>query len=326
MSIQKVFIGRPLIKPALDIIKNAGFEVLMWEDNTRVPTDDEFCQHVKGVHGIYTFGPQRVNAKILDAAGQQLKVVSAMSVGVDSIDIVELKKRGIRLGHTPGVLTDAVADLTIGLILSTSRRIVEQAEVARSGRWATWDPFADLGVGLKGSTVGIVGLGRIGTAVAKRLVPFGISKILYNARSQKTEVEKEFDSISYVSFNELLHGSDFVVCCCSMNEQTKEVFNTEAFSKMKSNAILVNIGRGGMVDQDALIHALENKLILGAGLDVTTPEPLPKEHKLYTFPNVCITPHIGSAEVQTRTDMATLAARNLVMALKGEKMVAEYPL
>ncbi|XP_066923850.1 glyoxylate reductase/hydroxypyruvate reductase-like [Clytia hemisphaerica] len=321
---KRVFIGRPIIKEAVDIIKNAGFEVDMWEERLILPTEDEMCERSKGVHGLYTLGPQKVTKKILDAAGDQLKVVSAMSVGVDAIDLVELKSRGIRLGHTPGVLTDAVAELAVGLLLSTSRRIIEQAHVAKSGHWSTWDPFGDLGCGLRNSTVGIVGLGRIGSAVARRLVPFGVSKIVYNSRSEKPEA-KEFNA-QYLSFDELLAVSDFVICCCSMNDSSKELFNESAFSKMKSSAILVNIGRGGMVDQNALVKALQNNQIRGAGLDVTTPEPLPKEHPLYQFPNVCILPHIGSAEIQTRTDMATMAARNLVAALTGEKMPAEYPL
>ncbi|XP_057316420.1 glyoxylate reductase/hydroxypyruvate reductase-like [Hydractinia symbiolongicarpus] len=307
-TVKKIFVWKKLIKPAMDILHDSGYEIKIWQGEND-PTEEELIQNVKDIHGIYSFGPQKITKCVIDAA-KQLEVVSAMSVGVDSIDIGELKARNIKLGHTPDVLTDAVADIAVSLVLTVSRRIIEMADTAKFGEWKTWCPFSNLGTGLRGSTVGIVGLGRIGTATAKRLVPFGVSRFVYTCRSEKQEAARTINA-SYVSFDDLLSQSDFVIVCCSMNPTTQELFDKDAFSKMKSNSILVNIGRGGMVNQDALVDALTEKKIKGAGLDVTTPEPLPVEHPLFKLKNCVILPHIGSAEEQTRTDMTVLAARNL---------------
>jgi len=294
VSQKKVFVGRYLIPPAFEILKCSGHEIKVW-DGSGDPTEDDWVNNAKGMHGIYTFGPQKITKRILDAAGDQLEVVSAMSVGVDSIDLNELRNRNIKLGHTPGVLTDAVADITVSLMLTSARRIVEMAVVARNGEWSTWDPFADLGVGLRDATVGIVGLGRIGVATARRLLPFGVSRFVYSSRSHKPEAAAKVNA-EYLSFDELLKESDFVLACCSLNPSTEGMFDKAAFSKMKKNAIFVNIGRGGLVDQDALVDALSNNTIRGAGLDVTSPEPLPTDHPLFKLKNCVIIPHIGSAE------------------------------
>ena len=321
---KNIFVGRNLTPRALECLNSSGHDVKVW-DKGGDPTEDDWVNNVKGMHGIYSFGPQKINKRILDAAGEQLEIVSAMSVGVDSIDLNELRNRGIKLGHTPGVLTDAVADIAVSLILTSTRRVIEMVDVARNGEWSTWDPFEDLGCGLRNSTVGIVGLGRIGVATAKRLLPFGVCRIVYTSRSPKPEAAKELNA-TYLSFQEVLRESDFVLACCSLNPSTIEMFNKEAFLKMKKTAIFVNIGRGSLVDQNALVDALSNNIIRGAGLDVTTPEPLPVDHPLFKLKNCVILPHIGSAEERTRDDMAFLAAKNLISGLNGEKMPAQYPL
>jgi len=323
MASKKIFVSGPLIKPALDILYEAGLEVVMHDDY--LLTEDDFVNNVKGIHGLYTFGPQKVTDRILVAAGPQLEVVSAMSVGVDSIDLKALKARNIKLGHTPGVLTDAVADIAVTLALNCSRKVIENYHVVKDGDWKGWSVFENLGAGLRHSTVGIVGLGRIGMAVGKRLIPFGVSKVLYTSRSEKQKEASEINAC-YVSLDELLAQSDFVICCCSLNEQSKELFSHDAFSKMKSNAIFVNIGRGSMVNQDALLDALTSNKIMAAGLDVTTPEPLPSDSPLLQCKNCIVLTHTGSATEETRRDMATMAARNLVAALKSESMPALYPL
>ena len=320
---KRVFVGRHLIPAARQILDASGHDIKYW-DKPGDPTEDEWVENVKGKHGIYCFGPQKITKRIINAAGDQLEIVSAMSVGVDSIDLDELRSCGIVLGHTPGVLTDAVADITVALVLGVSRRVIEMADVARRGEWSTWDPFTGLGCGLRDATVGIVGMGRIGLATARRLAPFGVSRFVYSARTPKPDAV-EVNAL-HVPFEELLETSDFVLACCSLNPSTREMFNRAAFERMKKSAIFVNIGRGGLVDQDALVEALQSGGIRGAGLDVTTPEPLPKEHALFQLDNCIVIPHIGSAEERTRTDMATLAAKNLVAGLNKDKMPAQYPL
>ncbi|XP_057316423.1 glyoxylate reductase/hydroxypyruvate reductase-like [Hydractinia symbiolongicarpus] len=322
-TVKKILVWKKLIKPAMDILHDSGFEIKIWNSENNF-TEEELIQNVKEIHGIYSIGPHKITKRVIDAA-KQLEVVSAMSVGVNFLDIGELKARNIRLGYTPDVPTDAVADIAVSLVLTVSRRIIEMADTLKVGKWKTGCPFSNLGTGLQGSTVGIVGLGRIGTATAKRLVPFGVSRFVYTCRSEKKEAARTINA-SYIPFDDLLSQSDFVIVCCSMNPTTKELFDKDAFSKMKSNSILVNIGRGGIVNQDALVDALTENKIKGAGLDVTTPEPLPVEHPLFKLKNCVILPHIGSAVEQARTDMAVLAARNLVCGLNGEKMPAEYPL
>lgn len=244
-----------------------------------------------------------------------------MSVGFDHIDVPEVQSRGIKIGYTPDILTDATAELTVALLLATSRRLIEAREELYTGGWKAWSPFWMCGPGLSKSTVGIVGFGKIGQAIASRLKPFNVSKFLYHGRSDKKEAS-QFNAIR-VSFDELLVQSDFVIVCCSLTPETKEMFDEAAFKKMKSTAIFVNSSRGGVVNQDDLIKALESKTILAAGLDVMTPEPLPLDSRLLKLKNCVLLPHIGSASIDTRIDMAVLTANNIVNALKGENMPAE---
>lgn len=263
----------------------------------------------------------KIDKEVLDRAGSNLKVIATMSVGFDHIDVPEVQKRGIKIGYTPDILTDATAELTIALLLATSRRLIEAREELYTGGWKAWAPFWMCGPGLNKSTVGIVGFGKIGQAIARRLQPFNVSKFLYHGRSNRKEAS-EFNAIR-VSFDKLLEQSDFVIASCSLTPETKEMFNEAAFKKMKSTAIFVNSSRGGVVKQDDLIKALENKTILAAGLDVMTPEPLPLDSGLLKLKNCVLLPHIGSATVDTRIDMAVLTANNIVNALKGENMPAE---
>lgn len=209
----------------------------------------------------------------------------------------------------------------LALLLSTSRRLPEAMHEARTGGWVSWAPTWMTGPGLAGATVGIVGFGRIGQAVAKRVKAFNTSRILYFNRSHRPE-EAETGAVK-VSFNELLAESDFVVCCAALTPETKEIFNKIAFEKMKKTAIFVNTSRGGTVDQDALIEALKNNTIRAAGLDVTTPEPLPLDSPLFKLKNCVVLPHIGSAAIEARNMMSELTARNILGALKDVEMPAE---
>lgn len=262
----------------------------------------------------------RIDSEVLDAA-PNLKVIATMSVGYDHLDLPEIRKRGIRVGYTPDILTDATAELTVGLLLATSRRLLEANQEARSGGWSAWSPFWMCGPGLKDAVVGVVGFGRIGQEVAKRLKPFNVREILYHSRSSKKEAQEI--GASLVSFEELIARSDFIVATCALTPETKGIFNGEAFKKMKPTAVFINTSRGGVVDQDALVDALRNKTIFGAGLDVMTPEPLPLDNPLFELKNCVILPHIGSASIETRKAMGVLTARNVVAALKGERMPAE---
>lgn len=237
-----------------------------------------------------------------------------MSVGYDHIDTAAVKARQIQIGYTPDVLTDATADLTVLLTLGAARRIKEAIQVAENGQWREWRPTWMCGSQLSQKTVGIVGMGRIGEAVATRLRAFGVSRIVYSGRN-KRPVHGDF-----VSLDELLTVSDFVIVCCALTKETRHLFNYEAFSKMKKTAVFVNSARGGIVDQEGLVKALEEKLIGSAGLDVTDPEPLPPTHKLYSFSNCLILPHIGSATLETREQMAGMSLDNILAALNNQPL------
>ncbi|XP_050677218.1 glyoxylate reductase/hydroxypyruvate reductase [Leptidea sinapis] len=281
----------------------------------------DLLSSVSGVDGIYCSLNEKIDKELLDTAGSNLKVVTTISVGYDHIDVPECKKRGIRIGYTPNVLTDATAELTLALLLATSRRLPEAMHEAQTGGWKSWAPTWMTGPGLAGATVGIAGFGRIGQAVARRVKSFKTSKILYFNRSERPEA-KEIGAIK-VSFEELLVQSDFVICCAALTPETKEIFNKDAFNKMKKTAIFVNTSRGDLVDQDALIEALQNNTIRAAGLDVTTPEPLPLHSPLFKMKNCVILPHIGSAAIDARNTMSELCAKNILAVLNGTEMPAE---
>lgn len=248
-----------------------------------------------------------------------------MSVGYDHLDLKEIKKRDIKVAYTPDVLTDATAELAVALLLATSRRLLEANEEARTGGWQAWSPFWMCGPGLQNSTVGIVGFGRIGQEIAKRLKPFKPQRIIYFNRSEKPKEALEIGA-ERVNFDELLTQSDFISVSCALTPETKEIFNESAFKKMKSNAVFINTSRGGVVDQNALVKALQEKTIWGAGLDVMTPEPLPLDDPLFKLKNCVIIPHIGSACIETRNDMAVLCAKNIIAALEGKALLSELVL
>ncbi|XP_078731644.1 glyoxylate reductase/hydroxypyruvate reductase isoform X1 [Lampetra fluviatilis] len=258
-------------------------EVQQWDSDDQIP-QEELLRRVPGVHGLYCLLTDRVDAAVLDAAGPSLKVISTMSVGFDHLSLDECKKRGIRVGYTPDVLTDATAELTVGLLLATSRRLVEAAAEVKSGGWGTWKPMWMCGQGLSGSTVGVVGLGRIGVAVCERLKPFGVRRVLYTGRNPKPDVEQRLGA-QFLPLQELLREADFVVVSCALTDATRGLFGREAFARMKRSAVFINISRGLIVNQDDLYDALRSGEIAAAGLDVTTPEPLPTDHPLLSLSN-----------------------------------------
>lgn len=314
-----VLITRNIPQPALDRIR-AACTVRQWESDDPMPRA-ALLESVRGVDGLFCLLTERIDAELLDAAGPQLKVVSTMSVGYDHVDAPALAARGVRLGNTPGVLTETTADLALALLLAAARRLPEGWSAVKDGSWGPWQPQWLTGRDLHGSTVGIVGLGRIGAAVGRRLLGFGC-RLLYSGPRPRAELAEPL-AATYLPFDQLLAESDFVTVHCPLNDQTRGLFNAAAFARIKPGAILVNTSRGPVVDQEALYAALVGGPLAAAGLDVTTPEPLPPGHPLLTLPNCVVLPHIGSATVATRTQMALMAAENVVAGVLGEPLPNE---
>ncbi|MBN3310233.1 GRHPR reductase, partial [Amia calva] len=306
----------------------------LWDSDDPVPRQ-ELLKKVSGVEGIFCVLTDQIDAELLDAAGPNLKVVSTMSVGFDHLSLAELKKRfvvfiylaarGIRVGYTPDVLTDAVAELTVALLLTTSRRLVEAVEEAKNGGWGTWRTMWLCGYELGQSTVGILGLGRIGVAIAERLKPFRVKRFVYTDVAPRPELASKINA-EYVSMDQLAKESDFLAVCCALTPETRGICNSNLFSKMKSTAVFINTSRGAVVNQEDLCEALFSGQIAAAGLDVTTPEPLPTDHPLFKLKNCVILPHIASATYTTRNAMSALAANNLLAGLRGDPMPKELQL
>ncbi|KAF9922205.1 hypothetical protein FBU30_007706 [Linnemannia zychae] len=297
-----------------------GVDIVQWKEDRAIPRQ-EFLKLAKGVDGILCLLTDKVDAELLDAAGPQLKVVSTMSVGYDHVAVPELEARNIALGITPGVLTEATADTTVLLVLAAARRLREGVDAVIQGKWGTWSPTWLLGSQLTDKTVGIVGLGRIGVAVAKRLKAFGVQKFIYQGTRPKKDVEEEVGGdVEFVDMDRLLKESDVICVCCALTDKTKNMFNYEAFSRMKDSVVFVNTARGGIVEQDGLIRALREGKLGAVGLDVTVPEPLPTDSELLTFPNCIVLPHIGSGTLETRTAMSEIAIENVLSGMKGEPL------
>uniref|UniRef100_A0A2K6EUM0 Glyoxylate reductase/hydroxypyruvate reductase n=1 Tax=Propithecus coquereli TaxID=379532 RepID=A0A2K6EUM0_PROCO len=314
VRLMKVFITRRIPPEGIAALTRAAdCEVEQWDSDEPIP-DKELERGLAGAHGLLCLLSDRVDKRLLDAAGANLKVISTLSVGVDHLALDEIKKRGIRVGYTPDVLTDTTAELAMSLLLTTCR-----------GGWTTWKPLWMCGYGLTQSTVGIIGLGRIGQAIARRLKPFGVQRYLYTGRQPRPEEAAEFQA-EFVSVPQLAAQSDFIVVACSLTPATRGLCNKDFFQKMKKTAVFVNISRGDVVNQDDLYQALASGQIAAAGLDVTTPEPLPTNHPLLTLKNCVILPHIGSATYRTRNTMSLLAANNLLAGLRGEPMPSELKL
>lgn len=313
MSQPKIFITRLIPDLGLALVKEHFPAADIWLADLP-PTRAQLLEKVRGVDGLLCMLTERVDAELMDAAGPQLKVISSMSVGVDHIDIAEATKRGIPVGNTPGVLTDATADQAFALLLAAARRVVEGVDYIRNGQWTTWHPQLLLGADLAGATLGIVGFGRIGQAVAKRAQGFDMRVIYHSPSAQPAHNAQPVD------LDTLLRESDFVSINVPLTEKTRHLVNAEFLAKMKPNAVLVNTARGGVLDQTALYNALKSSQIFAAALDVTDPEPLPMDSPLLELKNCIIVPHLGSASHKTRNLMSKLAAENLVAGMKGDKL------
>ena len=267
--------------------------------------------------GLLCLLTDKIDGEVMDAAGSQLKVISNFAVGYDNIDVSAATARKLPVGNTPDVLTDATADFTFALMLSAGRRILEGDRYVRAGKWRTWGPMLLLGIEMRGSTLGLVGFGRIGKAMARRAVGFDMRVIYYDPSEVKHDPDVKATS---VDFETLLEESDFISLHTPLTPDTHHLIDSEALSKMKPTAVLVNTSRGPVVNLEALYEALKFKRIFAAGLDVTEPEPLPADHPLLTLDNIIIVPHIASASRVARDKMSWMAAKNLIAGLNGDHL------
>jgi len=308
-----VFISRPIPPTPLEMIQ-AEADVEIWTD---VETPPPLVEKIVGRDGMLTYGHELVTGEMMDTA-PHLKVISVMGVGYDHIDVKAAFERGIAVGHTPGTLDETTADLTFALLLAAARNVVSGDRFVRSGAWKVYNPNILWGAEVHGATLGIIGMGRIGRAIARRARGFEM-RILYYNRNRAPEWEQKL-GVEYAPFEELLAQADFVVVMTPYSQATYHLIDQKALSLMKKTAILINSARGPIVDPKALYEALRDGVIGGAGLDVFDPEPIPADDPLLSLDNVVMTPHLGSASVKTRTRMGTMAAENLLAGLKGEPL------
>ncbi len=346
MALPKVVVTRRLPPKAWNQLR-AQADLACWEQDCPVARE-WLLDHIPSAEGLYCLLTDRIDREVLQL-GKRLRVISTMAVGYDHIDVDECTTRGIPVGHTPGILTETTADLTFALLLAAARRIVEGAEYVRQGQWTTWSPDLFLGQDACGATLGIVGFGRIGQAVARRAQGFQMNVLAVRSSHDVNDSSRsagssgpgaplpatqEFpleifpsgtrpdqplrSSFRYVDLREALAQSDFVSLHVPLTPRTHHLIGEAEFRLMKPSSILVNTARGAVVDTEALYHALVKGLIGVAALDVTDPEPLPASHPLLTLPNCLVIPHLGSASVATRTRMACMAVENISAGLRGE--------
>lgn len=316
-----VFVTRPLPAPGTSVLEAAGFEVRgSTEDRPLVV--DELRAGVAGADALLCMLSDRIDVALLDAA-PNLRVVANFAVGYDNIDVTAARARGIEVTTTPGVLTDASADLTWALLLAAARNIGPGDRLVRSGAWAGWSPTQLLGQPLRGRRLGIFGMGAIGRAVARRARGFDMEIVYHNRRHVPAEVEAELGA-TYVSIDELLRSSDFVSLNAPLNDESRHVLDRAAFDRMKPTAVLVNTGRGALIDEAVLVDVLREGRIAGAGLDVYEFEPRVTEG-LMALDNVVLAPHLGSADVEARAAMVELCSRNIIEVVAGRPAVTPAP-
>lgn len=316
MSKPKVFVTRVIPEKGLEMILDVA-QAEIWPEELP-PSHEVLVEKVRGLDGLVSLLTDRIDGGLMDAAGNSLKVISQMAVGCDNIDLGAATARGIPVGNTPGVLTETTADLAWALLMAAARRVVEGDRFTRAGRWRTWGPTLLMGPDVHGATLGILGFGRIGQAVARRARGFEM-RVLYHDLHRRPDLENSM-GVQFAELDTLYAESDFVTIHTDLNDGTRHLIGEAALAKMKPTAILVNTARGPIVDPEALGRALREARIAYAALDVFDPEPIPMESPLLGMDNVILTPHIASASIQTRTRMATMAAANLAAGLKGERL------
>ena len=314
----KVFVTRVIPEVGLKRIQDQC-DADIWTDPLP-PSYAVLRQKVADCDGLVALLTDKIDAALMDAASK-LRVVSNYAVGFNNIDVAAATERGIAVGNTPGVLTDATADMAFCLLIAAARRVVEGHQYTIAGKWQTWEPLGHLGQDLAGKTLGIVGMGRIGYAMAQRCHAGWDMTILYHDVYQSEKAERDLNA-KQVDLDTLLRESDFISVHTDLNEKTRHMFGAEQFKKMKRTAVFVNSARGPLVDQKALHDALKSGTIFAAGLDVTDPEPPSKDDPLLKLPNIVIAPHIASATIGTRNAMAEICADNLLAGLTGQPLRA----
>ena len=314
----RVFVTRQFFPEALEVLTGAA-DTEVWPDD-EPPTPEQLLEKAGEADGILTNIMDRIDADVFQAA-HRLKVVSQLGVGVDNIDVAEATRRGVLVGNTPGVLAKATADIAFGLLMSAARRISEGDRWLRAGNWKMqYHPMVWLGAEIHGATLGIVGMGQIGVEMAKRARGFDM-RVIYYSRTRKLELESEL-GMEYVEPSDLLSTADFVTLHIPLTQETRHFIGERELRLMKPTAILINAARGAVVDSRALYTALKEGWISGAALDVTDPEPILPDDPLLTLDNLVITPHIGSASIDSRRRTCLLAARNVVAGIQGRRLEA----
>lgn len=311
----RVFVTRIIPQAGLEPVQ-AACQVDLWSGELP-PSRPELLAHIRGTAGILALLTDRIDAEAMDAAGPGLKVISNMAVGFDNVDIAEATRRGIPVGNTPGVLTDTTADMAFALLMAAARRLGEGDRYVRAGKWRTWGPMLLLGQDVARATLGIIGYGRIGRAMARRAAGFEMRVLYYEPGGPALDPDTGGQA---VDLNTLLAESDFVSVHTPLTPDTHHMINAAALGRMKPTAVLINTARGPVVDSDALYQALHSGTIGYAALDVTEPEPIPPDSPLLSLDNIIITPHTASASVATRGKMARMAADNLLAGLRGERL------
>jgi lactate dehydrogenase-like 2-hydroxyacid dehydrogenase len=313
----RVFVSRVIPEEGLAPIR-AACDARVWEDDLPPPRAT-LLDAVRGCEGILTLLTDRVDDELLDAAGPGLKVVSNYAVGFDNIDVAAVTRRRIPAGNTPGVLTETTADLAFALLMAAARRLPEGDRYVRDGKWKTWGPLLLLGPDVHGATIGIVGFGRIGQAMARRARGFGMRVLYQDLHRVDAATEAELGA-TFAPLEEMLPQADFVSLHTNLTAETKGMIDAEKLSWMKPTAVLVNTSRGPVIDHAALADALRSGRLFAAALDVTDPEPIPMDDPLIGLENCLIVPHIASASSATRAKMAEMAAANLLAGLRGERL------
>ncbi|MEK3979218.1 D-glycerate dehydrogenase [Psychrobacillus sp. FSL K6-2836] len=312
---EKIYITRKLPEEIVEPLREK-FDVHMWHSENIGMTYEEIKTNAKDVDALWTMLSDNIDCALIESLSN-VKVISNFAVGYNNIDIDAAKERGIVVTNTPGVLTETTADLTFALLLATARRITEVEQEIRTGNWTSWSPMQYTGMDVFGATLGIIGMGRIGEAVARRAKGFDMN-VLYHNRSRKLDAEETY-GLTYTELDDLLKQSDFVILLTPLTPETKGLIGKRELNLMKETAAIINVARGGIVDEQALYEALVSKKIWAAGLDVFEQEPVPVDHPLLTLPNVTVSPHIGSASIRTRLAMMQMNAKDIEAVLENSE-------
>lgn len=317
MNTKKILIARKFPEIGAELLKTAGFSVTTWNED-RPMTQEELIENAKKHDALFCTITEKLDKKFFEECSH-LDIISQFAVGFDNIDVPQATRLGIPIGHTPDVLSEATADIAFGLMIATSRKFLHTHKMIKKGEWNYFRPTAYLGIEIKNKTLGIYGLGRIGTEMAKRCIGAYNMKIIYHNRKPNPKAEQILQA-EYVDFPTLLAKSDVLSVHCALNSESQGVFNKDAFRQMKPTSIFINTSRGYVHNELDLIEALKTGTIWGAGLDVTNPEPMLPDNPLLEMENVTVLPHIGSANVETRDKMAELAAENIIEFYKNKRV------